>query len=119
KNTGALPLPLGGIHFTDGLTFTFPAMTLAPGEFTLVVKNRAAFQSRYGTLLPIAGEYVGINDGNLSNGGEVISIAGPVGEPLISFEYKDGWYPITDGGGYSLVVRSPNASQVPGGSNPA
>jgi hypothetical protein len=88
-------------------------MTLAAGARTLVVKNRAAFESRYGLGLPIAGEYVGAAGGTLSNNGEDVNIRGPVGEQLLHFEYDQDWYPITDGGGYSLVVRDPNASQLP------
>jgi hypothetical protein len=50
QNTGQpRRFQLGGIHFDQGITFTFPSMTLAAGARTLVVKNRAAFESRYGT----------------------------------------------------------------------
>jgi hypothetical protein len=118
QNTGAIPLQLNGIKFDEGITFEFDNMVLGPGERTLVVKNRAAFESRYGVGKPIAGEYIGVIGGVLSNGGEGIRLLGPVNETLITFEYRDGWYPITDGGGYSLVVRNPSASQRPSGTDP-
>jgi len=41
---------------------------LAPAQRVLIVKNKAAFDFRYGTNLPVAGEY----SGSLNNGGELI-----------------------------------------------
>ena len=80
---------------------------LAPGESILVVHNRAAFESRYGNTNRIAGEFVG----SLNNAGERLILYGANGEPLLDLRYNDGWYPVTDGLGFSLVVRNPN---VPG-----
>src|SRR5207247_446766 len=51
QNTGTQPLNLAGYHFDKGITFTFGARTLDPGERVLVVHNQAAFESRYGTDL--------------------------------------------------------------------
>jgi hypothetical protein len=113
QNTGNQTLQLGGLHFDQGISFTFPSMTLAAGARTLVVKNRAAFESRYGLGLPIAGEYIGAAGGTLSNTGEDVNLLGPVNEQLIHFNYDKDWYPITNGGGYSLVVRDPAAGQIP------
>jgi hypothetical protein len=117
QNTGNQTLQLGGIHFDEGITFTFPTngpiTSLAPGARVLVVKNKAAFESRYGLGLPIAGEFIGAAGGTLSNNGEDINIRGPVNEQLIHFNYEQDWYPITNGGGYSLVVRDPTAGQIP------
>src|SRR5213075_1863663 len=77
QNTGTQTLQLGGIHFDEGITFTFspsgPITSLAPGARVLVVKNKAAFESRYGTGLPIAGEYIGVAGGTLSNNGEDVN----------------------------------------------
>jgi hypothetical protein len=103
KNTGTAPLDLTGIHFTNGLRFSFSgsAVTqLGAGQRVLVVKSLAAFTSRYGTGLPIAGAYLG----NLNNNGERLSLHDRVGEGILDFEYKDGWEPITDGLGFSLVA---------------
>ena len=77
--------------------------TLGAGQRTLVVKNLAAFQERYGVGHNIAGVFTG----TLDNAGEPISILGPLGEPILSFDYKPDWYPITNTGGYTLVVRDP------------
>jgi hypothetical protein len=81
-------------------------MLLNPGESIVVVRNFAAFVSRYGNLIRVAGEY----SGSLADEGERLTLLGPLGEPILDFNYDPTWYPITDGGGYSLVVVDPNAS---------
>ncbi|MDB4669818.1 lamin tail domain-containing protein, partial [bacterium] len=65
-------IDLTGVRFTDGVVFDFPAGTiLAPGARLIVVRNRAAFEFRYGIGgLVIAGEYTG----QFSNGGEHVRI---------------------------------------------
>ncbi len=103
KNIGPAKLDLAGIHFTDGIEFSFSgsAVTnLGPGQYVLVVKNLAAFASRYGLMANIAGEYTG----SLDNAGEHLAIAGPLGEPIQDFSYNPTWHPATDGLGYSLVA---------------
>ena len=105
-NTGPVPLDLAGVEFSQGIEFTFPSMTLAPGARTLVVANQAAFEARYGAGLPIAGQFTD----TLSNGGEQLVLNGPGSSGiLLDFTYNDTWYPITDGQGYSLVAIDPAA----------
>jgi hypothetical protein len=107
-NIGATSLALGGAYFDKGVTFTFPAgFTLASGARCLVVANHAAFQLRYGTGLNgiIAGQY----DGQLDNNGETIQINDAVGESILEFRYESTWFPPSDEGGRSLVVRDPAA----------
>ena len=77
---------------------------LAAGQRILLVKNQAAFESRYGTGLNIAGEFLG----NLANAGERLLLLGRYGEPILDFTYNDTWYQITDGEGFSLVMTNPN-----------
>jgi hypothetical protein len=101
KNNGAQPLNLFGYAITEGVTFTFPNSTLAPGARAVVVKNRAAFESRYGTALPVLGEYLG----QLSNSGERLTVGGPGKELALSFEYNNAWHPATEGAGFALVLR--------------
>ncbi len=110
-NTSASALVLTGTTFTDGITFTFPAFTLDPGARTVVVKNQAAFESRYGAGLSIAGVYTG----SLDNSGERLRIVDAVGEEVLDFRYEGTWYPsthgtTTPGGGSSLVIVDPLAS---------
>ena len=67
---GPSVLDLRDVRFTKGIDFDFAGSeveTLQSGAFVLVVKNRAAFEARYGTGLPVAGEY--LNE-NLRNSGE-------------------------------------------------
>ncbi len=71
----------------------------------MVVKNLTAFRSIYGTGVNVVGEY----SGNLSNGGEriVLSLPLPLDVAILRFEYRDTWYPATDGNGSSLVINDP------------
>ncbi len=78
---------------------------LGPGESLVLVKNIAAFQSRYGTGIRIGGQYAG----SLDNAGETLSLVGGLGEPILNFSYDNAWYPITDGYGFSLSLLNPNA----------
>lgn len=105
KNTGTAPLDLEGFHFGDGVEFTFgpdTASLLDPDERILLVRNRAAVESRYGNVLPIAGEYLG----SLANDGERLLLLGPVGEMVQEFRYDDDWFPAADGLGFSLEPRA-------------
>jgi hypothetical protein len=102
-NVGDDPFDVGGMAFTVGITFTFPSMVVPAGGRVLVVQNLAAFQAFYGMGLPIAGVYTGA----LSNGGEQLLLVGPDMGTVQNFTYSDAWYPTTDGGGYSLVIRDP------------
>jgi hypothetical protein len=125
ENTGAQPLALAGDAFTAGISFTFPAITLNPGQYVLVVKNPAAFQSRYGTGFNIAGQYTG----NLDDIGEEVRLQTSSGQSILDFAYAASWYPSTNGLGHTLVIRDPladrstwnrstswRASTAPGGS---
>jgi len=80
-------------------------LLLNPGESIVMVHNLAAFVSRYGTGIRVAGEFTG----SLDNAGERLTLTGPLGEPILDFSYDPTWYPATDGGGFSLVTVDPNA----------
>ena len=105
QNIGINPIELGGVRFTNGIDFTFPVMTLGPGDYVVVVSNQALFESRYGTAINVAGEYTM----NLSNGGEeiLLNLPAPLDAAILRFDYSDTWYPETDGSGYSLVIVDP------------
>ena len=111
KNTGTITLSLVGFRFTNGIDFTFTATnwitSLAAGGRVLIVKNFAAFATRYPSITNrVAGEY----GGSLNNAGEEIFLEGPLGEPILDFTFNDSWYPVTDGQGFSLVVVDDTAS---------
>lgn len=119
QNTGSDTLDLSGVSFTSGIAFDFaggPVTTLSPGGFVLVVKNRSAFESRYGQALSglIAGEY----DGKLANTGENVTLADYWSGTIAEFEYGDdsGWPVAADGGGHSLVPLDSALPAEPQGS---
>ncbi|MBW8040575.1 MAG: hypothetical protein FVQ85_11300 [Planctomycetes bacterium] len=108
QNVGDVPLDLNDVSFTNGIEYTFPAITLDVGQYVVVVSNLASFVSRYGTAgINIAGEYTG----NLSNGGEniVLKLPWPYEAAIMRFSYNDRWYPTTDGLGLVLEIIDPNA----------
>lgn len=102
KNISNIAINLEGVRFTNGIDFVFPQITLSPGQYTVVVANQIAFEARYGTQIYVAGVYTG----KLGNSGEQITLklAEPLDAAVMRFEYRDGWYPTTDGVGYSLVI---------------
>ena len=92
--------------FAAGIDFSFDHFTpLSPGERILVVRDVAAFESRYGSGLPIAGIFQ--NDTGLSNSGETIRLDDATGSTIVEFTYDDrgDWPTRADGPGSSLVVR--------------
>ncbi|MBN2446864.1 MAG: lamin tail domain-containing protein, partial [Phycisphaerae bacterium] len=105
-NIGTESINLNMAKFANGVDFTFPSYTLAPGAYCLVIKDSAAFVAKYGSTKPVAGQYAG----SLDNGGEKIELLDAMGTVIQSFSYRDNWYDITDGGGFSLTVKDPAAT---------
>jgi len=105
KNISAAPLNLQGFRLSGGIDFVFPALTLTGGQHIVVVKSLAAFQSRYGASALVAGVYTN----NLGNSGDHIVLRGALFEPILDFTFQDGWYPATDGEGFSLVIVNADA----------
>jgi hypothetical protein len=101
-NTNDAAITLAGYRFSEGIDYSFGDYMLAAGARAVLVKNRAAFESRYGTNLPVIGEYIG----SLDNSGERLTLLGALGETILDFSYHDGWQPLTDGAGFSLVARA-------------
>ena len=103
QNIGFEAMNLEGLQFTEGIRFTFPNLTLQPGEFVILVSNQLSFETRYGELLAIAGQY----DGKLSNGGERLRLELPnIKAGIQDFEYNN-WYPASSGSGFSLEFNDP------------
>ena len=108
KNIGTELLNLNLVSFTRGIDFTFRSLELPGGQYVLVVKNQAAFEAQYpGFSGVIAGEYI---IGRLANDGERIRLQDAIGQTIQDFRYRDGWYDITDGGGFSLTIKDPNST---------
>ena len=124
KNTGPGLLDLSGLEFTDGVSFVFTNGTgLAPGGFFVLGRNAAALTAKYPGLV-----VNGLYTGKLSDNGEKLTLAHPLGTNVSSFSYSTTppW-PITPSGlGFSLVPAGPGgdpnvasswrASTNPGGS---
>jgi hypothetical protein len=100
RNIGTTTLDLTGVNFNNGITFTFPQMTLAPGAYTVITDHAARFAASFPGITP-----AGVYSGKLDNGGEGLryELAGyPIG--ILDFNYSDGWFPLTDGLGASLQI---------------
>lgn len=112
-NVGVSAVDLTGAAFTAGVGFAFtPALSpsllrIEPGERLVVAENPAGFAMRYGTAagLKLAGPY----SGNLSNGGDTVTLLDKNRAVIKSFTYDDDepWPVDADGSGYSLVLHNP------------
>lgn len=126
-NIGIESVNLNLVKFTNGIDFTFPTVNVAPGEHVIVIRDPSAFATSHPDFTGvIAGQYAGA----LDNAGERIRLADALDRTILDFSYKDSWYDITDGEGFSLVFGGdlsgdPNswdeksfwrASTFPGGS---
>ncbi|HPS00037.1 MAG TPA: lamin tail domain-containing protein [Candidatus Sumerlaeota bacterium] len=105
-------LDLGGVAFTQGVSFVFPeGVTLKPQEYLLVVNqegwaNLDDFRAHYG--LDKSVQIVGPYGGKLSNSGETVQLKTAVeGIEICTFEYKTtgDWPQRADGKGCSLEIR--------------
>ena len=107
--SASVTLDLTGVRLTSGVDFVFPAASLAPGAYVLVVRNKPAFESIYGNALNIAGSFTG----KLANEGDKIELQLP--EPWITaiqiFTYQGWWYAQADGGGGSLEIQDARISR--------
>jgi hypothetical protein len=118
--------------FTDGIDHTFrgssPYVTIPANGYLMVVKDLAAFITRYG-IMPGGVQVVDDYDGWLNDGGEKVEISmpGDVDEEdtryyirIDRINYSDGWHPENcpggidywppeaDGLGKSLSRKDPN-----------
>ena len=117
-NIGATPLDLHGLRFTQGITYDFTSTAVGainPGASVLVVRNRDAFQYRYGQSYNgmIAGEYAG----TFSNSGETVTLQLVNGgtTTLETFAYGTNlpWPEAADGYGPSLMLMAPAPAPNP------
>ncbi|MBK7998624.1 MAG: CotH kinase family protein [Verrucomicrobia bacterium] len=116
KNVGSTPLNINRFRVRGGIDFDLPNEILAPGEHAVIVKHLAAFRERYGSGPRVLGVYT--ND-NLANDGDHIVLEGAVREPILDLTYNDGWYPITDGNGFSPDRQRRRSDRKRGARRPA
>jgi len=109
RNIGNAPIDLANARFTMGVEFEFTgenAISLAPGEYVIISGNPEAFAARYGSKPNVLGSFTG----DLDNVGERVVLVGANNETIVDFTYDDAWYPLSDGGGQSLVVYDQTAA---------
>lgn len=106
KNVGTETINLTMASFTNGIDFTFPSMELAAGGYILVAQSPAELEAAAPTI-PAGVEILGPYTGRLNDGGEKIHLVDAIGRTIHEFDYKDDWYELTDGLGYSLTVVYP------------
>ncbi len=112
ENIGSSSLNLDGVKLVDGVSYFFPAggnLMLDPGAYIVIVKNRAAFISRYGGAVRLA---PGAYTGSLDNGGETVKLEDRTSSTILEFRYDDKWFDQTDGSGYSLTIKDPAAPDL-------
>ncbi|MCA9213170.1 MAG: lamin tail domain-containing protein [Planctomycetales bacterium] len=107
QNISDVPLNVEGVRLT-GVDFTFPAVTIAPGDYAVVTENVDAFVRHYGQSLKVVGEF----SGELSNTGEEIAILlpAPHDAAILRFDYEDDWQVSAAGNGKSLEVQDTSVS---------
>jgi hypothetical protein len=110
QNVGTESVPLLGVHFAEAITFTFSDdATLAPGEFTVLVRDDdlPLFAFEHPTV-PVGGLY----EGRLDNGGELVILSNGAATSMFSFTYDDTapWDTDADGQGYSLILIDPQGN---------
>jgi hypothetical protein len=124
ENTGTQTVPLGGLQISGGIDFTFPTyqgnigtnpvLTLAPNSYVVAVADASAFAIRYGAGLNslfggnwqnliVAGQFA---DHHLSDSSDEVNLSDASGNVIQDFTYQSSWYPQTQGGSFSLTVRS-------------
>jgi PKD repeat protein len=107
-NLGDSALDLGGLSFTSGISFEFPAGSeLAAGGFLVLAADEASFATAYP-----AAELFGAYEGSLANEGESIRLEDRFGNTATLADYEDsGRWPLgPDGFGYSLVPLRPGGA---------
>jgi len=110
NNNSGSNIDLTGYTISDGITYTFPQMSLASGEYTVITNDSLAFLDFYGFSVP---EWP---TGSLSNGGEVIVVKDSDGNTVDLVDYNDAnpWSLTADGIGTSLELCDFNADNNDG-----
>lgn len=104
KNIGTSTLNLGTLTFSAGINFTFTNGTLlAPGQFFVLARTAAAFQSKYQGV-PVNGVFTG----RLDNSGETLRLSTPQANTILAVTYNDRapWPLSPDSYGFSVVPRN-------------
>jgi len=117
QNVSDEKIELAGSRFTEGVSFLFSSgdvTTLDAGQRVVVVKDRAAFEARYGTDVNVIGEFAAST--SLNNGGENLRLRAANGEDIAQFAYDDSgaWPDRADGRGAALEIKDSNGDPSDG-----
>ncbi|WP_428303709.1 lamin tail domain-containing protein [Lacipirellula sp.] len=108
-NPSNAPVSLDGVSISQFVTepYAFPnGMLIEAGQRLVVARNPSILLAAYGSSINVAP--TGYAEGNLSNSGERIVLAGP-GGVIQDFTFDDAgdWPSAADGGGKSLEIINP------------
>jgi hypothetical protein len=128
-NKGASPVSLAGWRFTQGVQYTFPAVSIAAGGYLVVAADLPAFAAKYPGVSNVIGPWTGF----LNNSSEDIELEDAQGERVDIVEYADEgdwavrrrgrihvnhrgwvWFAEHDGLGKSLELINPQVSNDSG-----
>ena len=84
-NSGVAPVALTGWQFTNGVTFTFPNVSIAAGGYLVVAANQAAFTAKYPTVT----NYVAGWTGQLSNSSNTLTLRDSLLVKMDEVDYSD------------------------------
>ncbi|MDB4305236.1 lamin tail domain-containing protein [Akkermansiaceae bacterium] len=111
-NKGSGTVDLSGWGFDRGVDFTFPAGTsLGAGSYLVIAANSALTSSAHAGA-NVVGQY----EGQLANGGELLSLRDSWGNLADSVHYHTGgtWPQLAGGLGSSLELRHPEMDNAEG-----
>jgi len=111
QNIGDQSLDLLGTSFSDGISASLPAFSLAAGERGVVVRDLAAFRLRYGSSIHVLGEFA---SGGLSDTGENLTLVDSQNQTVLNFSYGDNdpWPERADGHGGTLELIDPVGTPI-------
>jgi len=100
-NRGSQPVDLTGWDFSEGINFSFPNRSLAPGAYLVVAADASRFEGQ---------DVVGDFDGSLSNRGELVRLEDANGNLVDQVDYRLGgdWPRLVNGAGSTLELIHPD-----------
>src|SRR5690606_16794766 len=117
-NRGTAPIDLTGVRFANGVGFDFTGSStvlLLPGSRVVVVSDRTAFEARYGSGLPVAGEWSPLT--RLNDTGERLALVDRAGLVIADFSWdnRPPW-PDARTGDFTLTLVHEDANPAEAGS---
>lgn len=103
-NNDEAPVNLKGFNFTSGITYTFPDLTLAPGEYLVLAIDSVLFEQNLGVQALQFG-------GQLNNTGESVTLRDSLGNEvdLVTYSASAPWDADANGLGSSLELCDPDS----------